>query len=251
MNDLVLFLYRFMQPQPPSLLVPNPQLPMVARTCGRTLLLAFLALVIAAALPAQPRSLAWATQLSTRILDTASFPLLGVALLRLASFLQPEPDPRSEPREAMALARQRDRALRLCRLGVISLGLLAVWQIPLLFGSFTTMDQQGVARSSQLNQRIGQGEQTIRQAPPAEIQREWQRLRAAGAPGISPDVRDPEQQRQLLLEQLERQQQQLGRAIGDQEGQRRFLVVRNSLRNLMLTGIYIAGFQAMGRRRGF
>jgi hypothetical protein len=53
-----------------------------------------------------------------------------------------------------------------------------VWQIPLLFGSFTTMDQQGVARSSELNQRIGQGEQTIRQAPPAEIQREWQRLRS-------------------------------------------------------------------------
>lgn len=69
--------------------------------------------------------------------------------------------------------------------------------------------------------------------------------------GDLPDVRDPEQQRQLLLEQLERQQQQLGCAICDQEGQRRFLVVRNSLRNLMLTGIYIAGFQAMGRRRGF
>jgi len=152
--------------------------PLLARACGRTLLLAFLVLVITAAVPFQPRSLAWASQLSGRIVDTASFPLLGVALLRLASLLQPEPDPLSEPTEAMALALERDGALRLCRLGVISLGLLAVWQIPLLFGSFTTMDQQGVARSSELNQRIGQGEQTIRKAPPAEIQREWQRLRA-------------------------------------------------------------------------
>jgi hypothetical protein len=152
--------------------------PLLARACGRTLLLAFLVLVITAAVPFQPRSLTWASQLSGRIVDTASFPLLGVALLQLATLLQPEPDPLSEPTEAMALALERDGALRLCRLGVISLGLLAVWQIPLLFGSFTTMDQQGVARSSELNQRIGQGEQTIRKAPPAEIQREWQRLRA-------------------------------------------------------------------------
>jgi hypothetical protein len=152
--------------------------PLLARACGRTLLLAFLVLVITAAVPFQPRSLTWASQLSGRIVDTASFPLLGVALLQLATLLQPEPDPLSEPREAMAISRQRNGALRLCRLGVISLGLLAVWQIPLLFGSFTTMDQQGVARSSELNQRIGQGEQTIRQAPPAEIQREWQRLRS-------------------------------------------------------------------------
>lgn len=240
-----------MPSQPPLPAALNPRVPLLARACGRTLLLAFLVLVITAAVPFQPRSLTWASQLSGRIVDTASFPLLGVALLQLATLLQPEPDPLSEPREAMALARQRNGALRLCRLGVISLGLLAVWQIPLLFGSFTTMDQQGVARSSELNQRIGQGEQTIRQAPPAEIQREWQRLRAAGAPGISADIRDPEQQRQLLLEQLERQQQQLGRAIGDQEGQRRFVVVRNSLRIFALCGIYIAGFQAMGRRRGF
>ena len=167
-----------MPSQPPLPAALNPRVPLLARACGRTLLLAFLVLVITAAVPFQPRSLTWASQLSGRIVDTASFPLLGVALLQLATLLQPEPDPLSEPREAMALSRQRNGALRLCRLGVISLGLLAVWQIPLLFGSFTTMDQQGVARSSELNQRIGQGEQTIRQAPPAEIQREWQRLRA-------------------------------------------------------------------------
>jgi len=167
-----------MPSQPPLPAALNPRVPLLARACGRTLLLAFLVLVITAAVPFQPRSLTWASQLSGRIVDTASFPLLGVALLQLATLLQPEPDPLSEPREAMALSRQRNGALRLCRLGVISLGLLAVWQIPLLFGSFTTMDQQGVARSSELNQRIGQGEQTIRKAPPAEIQREWQRLRA-------------------------------------------------------------------------
>lgn len=228
----------------------NPRVPLLARACGRTLLLAFLVLVITAMVPFQPRSLAWASQLSGRIVDTASFPLLAVALLRLATLLQPEPDPRSERQEALALARQKDWALLLCRSGVISLGLLAVWQIPLLFGSISTLDQQNQARSGQLNQRLSQGEQTLRQAPAAAIQRDWQRLRAAGAPGIPPDIRDPEQQRQLLLEQLEREQQQLARTIGGQQGQSRFVVVRNSFRILALCAIYIAGFQAIGRRRG-
>ncbi|MFM7547840.1 MAG: hypothetical protein ACKO8I_03000 [Cyanobacteriota bacterium] len=133
---------------------------------------------------------------------------------------------------------------------MISLGLLAVWQIPLLFGSISTLDQQNHARSGQLNQRLSQGEQTLRQAPAAAIQRDWQRLRAAGAPGIPPDIRDPEQQRQLLLEQLRREQQQLARTIGGQQGQSCFVVVRNSFRILALCAIYIAGFQAIGRRRG-
>ena len=75
-----------MPSHPPSHLALNPQVAMVARACGRTLILAFLVLVVAAALPFQPRSLPWATQVSSRIVDTASFPLLGVALLRLASF---------------------------------------------------------------------------------------------------------------------------------------------------------------------
>lgn len=238
-----------MQSQPSPLLALDPQVSIVARACGRTLILAFLVLVAVAALPFQPRSLAWATQISSRIVDTASFPLLGVALLRLASFLQPEPDPRSEPRVAMALARQRDGALRLCRLGAFSLVLLALWQVPLLIGSFTRLDQQNVARASELNQRISQGEQTIGQASPEVIQREWQRLSAAGAPGISAEISDPQQQREILLAQLEQQQQQLGRTVGEQDGQSRFAVLRNTLRTLALCAVYIAGFLAMGRRQ--
>jgi len=216
-----------MPSQPSPLLALNPQVPLVVRACGRTLIIAFLVLVIVAVLPFQPRSLAWASQISSRIIDTASFALLGVALLRLASFLLPEPDPLSEPRQAMALARQRDGALRLCRLGAISLSLLAIWQIPLLLGSITSLEQQNLARSNQLKQQLSQGEQTIREAPPAVIQREWQRL----------------------LEQLEQQQQQLGRTISNQDGQGRFALMRNILRNLALCAVYIGGFLAIGRRR--
>jgi hypothetical protein len=172
-----------------------------------------------------------------------------VGLLRLATLLQPEPDPQSERKEALALAKQKDAALLLCRLGMISLALLALWQIPLMFGSIATLEQQNQVRSGQLNQRISQGEETIRRAPAAVIEREWQRLNAAGAPGITPNIRDPEQQRQVLLKQLQRQQQQLGRTIGTRDLQGRFLVVRNSLRNMALSGVYIAGFLAIGKRR--
>ena len=238
-----------MQSQAAALQALSPQLPMLARACGRTLLLAFLVLVVAAALPLQPRSLAWATQISSRIIDTASFPLLGVALLRFATFLEPSPDPLTERREALAWAQRRDLVIRLAWLGVVSLFLLAVWQIPLLLGSFTSLDQQNVARAGQLNQRISQGEQSIRQAPPAQIQSEWQRLQAAGAPGITAEIRDPERKRQILLAQLEQEQQQLGRTLGSQNDQSRFVAIRNSLRILALCAIYIAGFQAIARRR--
>jgi hypothetical protein len=226
----------------------DPKVAVVVRACGRTLLLAFAVVILAASLPIKPVSLAWGTQFSGRIVDAVSLPLLGVALLRLATLLQPDPDSHSERKEALALARQKDMALLLCRLGMISLCLLAVWQIPLMFGSIATLEQQNLMRSGQLKQRISQGEQTIRQAPTALIQREWQRLKAAGAPGISPDISDPEQQRQLLLEQLEQQQQQLGSTIGNRDVQGRFFVVRNTLRILALCGVYIAGFQAIGKR---
>jgi hypothetical protein len=148
-------------------------------------------------------------------------------------------------KEAKALAKQKDVVLLLCRSSVVVLALVAVWQIPLLIGGISVLDQQNQARSGQLNQRISQGELTIRQAPAAAIQREWQRLSAAGAPGISADIRDPEKQRELLLKQLERQQQQLGRTLGNQDGQGRLVLLRNSLRILALCGIYIAGFHAI------
>ena len=192
-------------------------MPLVVRACGRTLILAFLVLVIVAVLPFQPRSLPW--------------------------------DPLTDRRDALALARQRDGALRLYRLGLISLALQAAWQIPLLLGSITSLEQQKLARSNQLKQQLIQGEQTIREAPPRVIQWEWQRLSATGTPGLSQDIRDPEQQRQPLLEQLEQQQQQLGRTISNQDGQGRFALVHNILRNLALSAVYIAGFQTMGRRR--
>jgi hypothetical protein len=44
--------------------------------------------------------------------------------------------------------------------------------------------------------------------------------------------------------------QKLARTIGGQQGQSRFVVVRNSFRILALCAVYIAGFQAIGRRRG-
>jgi len=233
----------------PTLPALDPKVAVLARVCGRTLFLAFVVVILAATLPFQPISLAWGTQFSSFVVDAASLPLLGVGLLRLATLLQPEPDPQSERKEALTLAKQKDAALLLCRLGMISLALLAVWQIPLMFGSIATLEQQNQLRSGQLNQRISQGEETIRRAPAAVIDREWQRLNAAGAPGITPNIRDPEQQRQVLLKQLQRQQQQLGRTIGTRDLQGRFLVVRNSLRNMALSGVYIASFLAIGKRR--
>ena len=111
-----------------ALQAPSPQLPMLARAGGRTLNLDLLVLVLvqAAPLSLQLRSLAWVTQISSRIIDTASFPLPGVGLLRFATILEPSPDPHTRRREALAWAHRRDLVVHLVWLDVVSLFLLAV-----------------------------------------------------------------------------------------------------------------------------
>jgi hypothetical protein len=239
-----------MQSQSPSIVVINSQLPRICRICGQTLILAFLVLLVSIILPINPRSSAWGLQVSSRIVDTAAFPLLGVALLRLASFLQPEYDPINDPSEAMDLASERHSAVRFCRLGVFGLALLAIWQIPLLIGSVTNLDQQSFEQTSQLDQQLRRDKALISQAPPDLLQREWQRVINAGAPGFSADISDPEQQREGLLNQLEQQQQELRQSISNQTGQSRFALTSQSLRILLLCLVYIWGFRNLSKRMG-
>lgn len=241
--------FTFMSSASPTPPVLEPTVARLARLCGRTLLIAFGIIILGAALPLQAASSTWGTQFSSIIVDSAFLALLGVAMLGLATPPPKEQDYRSKRRNSNWLIKPKDGILLLCRAGVVGLVLLAVWQIPLMMGSIAAFERQIQARAGQLNERISQGEQTIRRAPAALIQREWQRLAAARAPGISPEINDPEKQRQLLLKQVERQQQQLDRTIGSRDGQGRFLVMRNSLRIMALCAAYITGFLGVSSLR--
>lgn len=113
----------------------------------------------------QPPLAGLGQQLSSRILDGAFFPLVGVTLLRYGSLAEPTPEPRSERREAMQVARRRDNAVRLCRLGVISLSLLAVWQFALFMGSLATLDQRSNSQSVEVAQSPRQAERSMMLQP--------------------------------------------------------------------------------------
>lgn len=227
---------------------PDPHLAMVARVSGRTLLGVFLVVVITSMVPFTPRSLDWGVQFSSRIIEFTSFAFVGVAFLRLASFLGSSPDAAENPVEAMQLARQRDGAQRLCRLGVISLVLLTVWQVLLFFGTLSILDQQNATLSTQLSRRLNQVEQSMRQAPAAAVQQQWQSLLAGKTPGLNPAISDPEQQRKALLEVLGREQKQTNLNLLKQKGEKRFSLVITTIRRLALTIAFIVGFQALGRR---
>ena len=177
-----------------------------------------------------------------------SFALVGVACLRVASFLEPLPDYDLAPDKAMQVLRRRNGALRFCHLGVISLALLALWQVVLLLTNTSRIEQELAALSSQVSTRIAQTEQQISQASAAAVQQQWQQLTAARTPGISPAISAPEQQRQALLNKLKADQKQADRNLSQQGNQERFSLVISTLRRLALCVAFILGFHALGRR---
>jgi hypothetical protein len=197
----------------------DSHLPKLARVCARTLLLAYLLTQFFLLLPLSPLSPDWGSQLSSRILDGAPVPLLAVALLRYASLAEPSPDPQSEPEEAMEVS-----------------------------GSLTALEQRNSNKATQESRRLRQSEQSIIQAPAAQIDQVWQELMAAGAPGLGKPVSGTEQRRERLLEAIKTDQQQLVQGLREEGNRARFAILRERLRNLGLCLIYVLGFDRLGRQ---
>jgi hypothetical protein len=206
----------------------DPRPAMLLWVCGKILILVFLIIVIATVLPLNPRSVEWGTQLASQIVNAAFLPLIGVALLRAGSLLQPWPQPSSDPSLAMRLARRRHTALQFSRRGVVSLSLLAVWHVPLFLGSVTLIDQRNAAETAVLSKSLESDVLSIQRASVAEI---------------------PEDQRMTLISQIETRQQQIGRDASSRGNAARFALLHNALRSLVLCLAYVAGFLALGRRR--
>ena len=221
-------LHRLNNSQELPMATADPRPAMLLWVCGKTLILVFLIIVIATVLPLAPRSVEWGTQLTSQILHAAFLPLIGVALLRAGSLLQPWPQPSSDPSLAMRLARRRHTALQFSRRGVVSLSLLAVWHVPLFLGSITLIDQRNAAEIEALSKSLERDALSVQRASVAEI---------------------PEDQRITLISQIETRQQQIGRDASSRGNAARFALLHNALRSLVLCLAYVAGFLALGRRR--
>ncbi|MEB3234100.1 MAG: hypothetical protein VKM98_01620 [Cyanobacteriota bacterium] len=180
----------------------NARVPALAQVCGRTLLIAFAVSVFFAVFPLQIGSSVWGTQLSSRIIDRVFIALVGVTLLCAAAFLQPMPeDLHTASRMASKLGRQRRLALRLCGIGMISMALLASWQLLLMLNSMGQINEGVLSQSSRISPTIETAERLGRQAPAPQLEQSWKRFLAAGAPGVNQPVsiNSAEQKRQALL----------------------------------------------------
>lgn len=230
----------------------------VLRQTYRVLLIAFVLIVITAALPLSLRSQVWGHQFSSAILNVAVLPWLAIALGRFGVSLQQREQ--LQARMASGDARQlgssdaadsddddepsrpplaKDGHLRsLAQLGFYAMMLLAIWQVVLFYGSIRQIDARQVSESQVIDQRFGALQQELKQLSPEQLTQAFQQLGLQ--PGAVDQSGDPFQR---LQESRTRVKQQANRAAS----QARFSLTRESVRNLLLAMLYGTGFYGLAR----
>lgn len=222
----------------------------VLRQSYRVLMIAFLLFVITAALPLKPGSQVWGHQFSSAILNVAVLPWLALALglfgvsLQQREQLEARSAAARSPSSAAAdgdsdqpLAEDDDLRF-LARLGYYSMLLLAVWQLVLFTGSLRQIDARQVMTSQAIEQRFGVLQERLRELPPANLPQALRQL-GLGAP-TADEPEDP-------FERLESSRDQVMQQDSRDANQARFLLSRESLRNLLLALLYATGFYGLAR----
>jgi len=233
----------------------------VLRQTYRVLMIAFVLFVITAALPLNLFSPGWGHQFSSAIINVCAFPWLALALGRLGVTYQQreqlhvrmsageiqasaplsgvDPDTTEEDREAMEDALAKDGNLRfLAQLGFYAMLLLAVWQLVLFGGSLSQIEARQVDESRVIDQRFGALQQQLKQLSPERLDQALQQLGVPPAPaGQSGDP----------FKRLEASRTQVQQQANRNANQARFLLTRESLRNLLLAILYATGFYGLAR----
>lgn len=226
----------------------DPHLPVMARVCGRSMILAFLVVLAASFFPMNLNSSSWGSQISNRILDACVLPMIGVTLLRSACFLESGVDSRRHPNAAKRLLRLRESSRRLIQVGRASLILLAIWQVPLFVGNLNQIDQQRTVESKLISAKLSVLEQALRQAPQETVDETWKRFISSGQVSSKQISIDREQPRMALLERIRVQQQKANLGVSQRGNQARFALFLNLARNLLLCLIYVTGYWGLGQR---
>jgi|GEM_PF-3934594 hypothetical protein len=233
----------------------------VLRLTYRVLMIAFVLFVITAALPLNLFSQVWGHQFSSAILNVGVLPWLALALGRLGvTYQQREQlhvrmsagdlqssaavsgvdlDVTEEENEATEDALSKDGNLRfLSQLGFYAMVLLAVWQLVLFGGSLGQIDARQVGESQVIDQRFGALQQQLKQLPPERLDQALQQLGVPPAPaGQSGDP----------FKRLQDSRTQVQQQASRNANQARFLLTRESLRNLLLAILYATGFYGLAR----
>ena len=234
----------------------------VLRQTYRVLMIAFLLFVITAALPLNLRSQVWGHQFSSAILNVCVLPWLALALGLLGVTLQQREqlqarmaagdsrsaatlvgvdrfnaDEDNDESDRPPLAKDGDLRF-LAQLGFYAMVLLAVWQLVLFGGSLGQIDARQVGENQLIDQRFGALQQQLKQLPPERLNQALQQLGVPPAPAGQSG--DPFKR---LQDSRSKVQQQASRNAN----QARFLLTRESLRNLLLAILYATGFYGLAR----
>jgi hypothetical protein len=233
----------------------------VLRQTYRVLMIAFVLFVITAALPLNLRSQVWGHQFSSAILNVCVLPWLALALGLLGVTLQQREQLQArmaagdsssaatlvgadrgdadEDDESDRPSLAKDGDLRfLAQMGFYAMVLLAVWQLVLFGGSLGQIDARQVGESQLIDQRFGALQQQLKQLPPERLDQALQQLGVPPAPAGQSG--DPFKR---LQDSRTKVQQQASRNAN----QARFLLTRESLRNLLLAILYATGFYGLAR----
>jgi hypothetical protein len=234
------------------------------RQTFRVLLIAFVLIVITAALPLNLSSQVWGHQFSSAILNVTVLPWLAIALGRLGVTLQQreqlqarvaagnakqpeatiqewedgeEDDDEDENPRRQGLARDGDLRF-LAKLGFYAMVLLAVWQVVLFGGSLRQIDARQVSENQVIDQRFGALQQQLKGLSPENLNQAFQQL------GLEPGTADqPDDPFERLQQSRDRVRQQANRTAD----QARFALTRESFRNFLLAVLYGTGFFGLSR----
>jgi len=209
---------------------------------GLCLLLAYLVMVVGGALPLQLLSPAWQVGLTGALIDNAPIALVGLVLLHLAAFLDPEDE------------KLQQRVFWLARLSILaSLGFLLM--IPLrAYNLFTLSEVAGNAQERRLNQastRLNQLRDAVRGA--ASKEELVSRLKALNAPELPPaiEAKPLEAIRADINRSFDRMaaalQQRRGQVRQPRPASRTNLVIAN-VRQMIASFIFAVAFAAAGQR---
>lgn len=234
----------------------------VLTTSGAALVVVYVLTVLATALPFDAANLAWGQGLSRVIVDAASLPLVGLALVRYSLHLRSRLLPRSggdsegsgrSSRSSTArlrerLERWRQLVKRLALAGVVGMVLLAAWQPPLFFRAVGVIDRQLDAASSRESANFVALEKALGQAPAADVQQAWTDFRSANPAPATPQQPAVEQQRKQLRSAAQSRNAQVLERFEKDAGVVRFIEGRDRLRVLLVALVYAAAFWAFLKR---
>lgn len=215
--------------------------------CGRCLFAVFAVFVLSGLLPFNIKSSVWGSALSSRIVDTASLPLVGTALIFAAAFMLVEPSSNLDSDTVRKLFRYSSFPLKMCRLGTILLLLLALWQVPLMRSNISIVNQKSISQIYQVTNPLPEAKQSIENLPPEEIERRWSQA-VASRPELSQNTqKNLRDKRNDLIRGLDEQERGFKTNILIDARQSKMAIYLESIRVIFLCIIYAAGFHLMSK----